>query len=105
MPEPTLSDSYIPSRDGGLRYAYRASWFRDGTHLYWRAKVKRDDALKGWPAGKIAGIPVGSEAIAVRSLVENAIELRARVENYLTRSRTCYTRPSWSPPLRRGFTF
>src|SRR4030095_15009740 len=80
LKKPTISDSYITSRDGGLRYAYRASWFRDGTHLYWRAKVKRDDALKGLPAGKVGGFSVGSEEIAVRSLVENAIEVRAGVE-------------------------
>ena len=80
MPEPKINDSYTTSRDGGLRYVYHASWFRDGNHLYWRATIRRDDVCKGLPGGKVAGIPVGSEEIAVRSLVENAIEVRAGVE-------------------------
>ena len=80
MPEPKINDSYTTSRDGGLRYVYHASWFRDGNLLYWRARIKRDDALKGLPAGKVNGIPIGFEDVAVRSLVENAIEVRAGVE-------------------------
>jgi hypothetical protein len=80
MPEPKINDSYTTRRDGGLRYVYHASWFRDGNLLYWRARIKRDDALKGLPAGKVNGIPAGSEEVAVRRLVEDAIEVRAGVE-------------------------
>ena len=51
-----------------------ATWWREGAQLYWRAKIKRDGALKGVRSGRLRSTPAGSEDLAVRNLVESSIE-------------------------------
>jgi hypothetical protein len=75
----TCSGTYKTRRDGGVEYAYEASWTQSRGAIVWNCTVTRGGEVAGAPGGSVTMLPPYEPEPTVRILVERAIEDRAGV--------------------------
>ena len=74
----TVSGKYTTRRDGGIEYAYEATWeLAEGDWIVWSAEVTRNGAPAGRTRGQVMRPASTDMDAVVRDLVCEAIERRA----------------------------